>query len=335
LILETTKDCKWTTSDLVENFFNTPIPESVWHYTTLHGFEGILSSDTVWATEAPYTTDTSEFVHARAVAADFLERMNAYDEATAYAKKAGIDMLALVFDQGVCSQSKTEIFVASFSSAEDLMSQWMGYADGGRGVSIAFDLRAIRPPQGSDSLVTFAPCVYAPEWKKELLELALRRIVDAIADLYRKTYSKQWASQQAFDWLCDGRSWDPAAYLARTQERFYKKLREGYEDTARDLLRLASHCKHEGYNQECEWRLALPHRKSKPLTQNKIQYRGVQQNIPYLAHNLFQKKLPITHVLAGPLCQDMTSIQGLLDKYGYQAAVTKSAIPIRSANEIS
>lgn len=321
-------------SDVIEQLFHVPIPETVWHYTTLAGFEGILSSGTIWATEAHYTKDTAEFIHARTIAADFLERMNAYDEAMAYAKKAGIDMLALVFDQGVCSQSKTEIFVASFSAARDLKSQWMEFADSGKGVNIGFDLRAVRPPGGSGSLVTFAPCVYTQEQKKELLELVLRRIVDAIADLHRKTYSKQWASEQAFDWLCDGRSWDPAAYLTRTQERFYQKLREGYEETARDLLRLASHCKHEGYDQECEWRLSLPHSKSKPLTQNKIQYRGVQQNIPYLAHNLFQTKLPITQVLAGPLCQDMSQIQELLDKYEYKAVVTKSAIPIRSANEI-
>jgi len=325
-------------SDLAEKFFKTPIPESVWHYTTLGGLEGILSSNTVWATEAHYTTDASEFIHARAVTLDFLESIKPDDEGMARAKQAGLEMLVHAFDEGVLSPSKTEVFVASFSSAEDLKSQWMEYADGGRGISIAFDLRAIRPPQEFGYAVTFAPCVYFEVERKTLLEAALSHFINMIARLYRDTASKQWARQQLRDWRrvdnIYGLKFDRAAFDAEMQKRFDEKLHTALARTSFDLLRLASHCKDQAFHQECEWRLSLPHSKSKPLIQNKVLYRGNKQSIPYLAHNLFQKKLPITHVLAGPLCQDMTSIQGLLDRYGYQAAVTKSAIPIRSANEI-
>jgi hypothetical protein len=214
----------------------------------------------------------------------------------------------------------------------------MEYADGGRGVSIAFNLRAIRPPQEFGYAVTFAPCVYFEVEKKALLEAALSHFINMIARLYRDTGSKQWAAQQLRDWRrvdnIYSLKFDRAAFDAEMQRRFDEKLHTALARTSFDLLRLASHCKNAAFHQECEWRLSLPHSKNKPLTQNKVLYRGVNQNIPYLAHNLFQEKLPITHVLAGPLCQHVTQVEEILAKYAYNAAVTKSTIPIRSANEI-
>jgi len=47
----------------VEELFSMPIPERVWHYTTLVGLEGILTSGMMWATDARFTNDRTEFVH--------------------------------------------------------------------------------------------------------------------------------------------------------------------------------------------------------------------------------------------------------------------------------
>jgi hypothetical protein len=128
---------------LVKDFLTTPIPPEVWHYTNLGGFEGILSSGRVWATEAHYTTDETEFVHARHVANRFLESFKPKDNSTARAKKSALETLSHAFDKGFLSPSNAEIFVASFCATEDLKSQWMEYADAGHGVSLSFDLRTL------------------------------------------------------------------------------------------------------------------------------------------------------------------------------------------------
>jgi hypothetical protein len=60
---------------LINDFLSMSIPPDVWHYTNLSGFEGILSSSRVWATEAHHTTDKTEFIHARDVAVRYLERV--------------------------------------------------------------------------------------------------------------------------------------------------------------------------------------------------------------------------------------------------------------------
>jgi hypothetical protein len=273
---------------LVDDFLTTPIPAEVWHYTSLGGFEGILSSGRVWATEAHYTTDETEFVHARHVADQFLETFPAKDDSTARARQAAIETLAHAFDQGALSPSQTDIFIASFCATEDLKSQWMEYADGGRGVSMSFDLQHVRPPKEIGSTVTFAPCLYEIEKKERLLQDALSDWVNAIADLHRKTGSKQWAAQQLRDWsIVDrifGLPFDKAALIANNEQQFHTHLHVALTRTAFDLLRIASHCKDHSFHQEAEWRLALPHTKDKPMKDMEVLHRGTGDAIPYVAH---------------------------------------------------
>lgn len=313
-------------SGLVEKFLNTPIPENVWHYTTVAGLEGIVASSTVWATEAHHTTDPSEFVHARALATAFLQKIKPADESFAYAKQAGLNAVAHAFDAGTLSQGKTQIFVASFSSSQNLNSQWKEYADLGRGVSIAFDLRNIRPPAKIGSVITFAPCVYIQDEKENLIKAALGDFIDTVAELHQGTGS-QCAAQHLRDWSIDhqifGLGVDSAAFDTAMIECFQKQLHGALTRTAFDLLRLASHCKSYKFHQECEWRISLPRFKDKQLTKHQILYRDVNQNTPYLAHNLFQARLPITQVLVGPQCRDIEKIQRLLDAHGYQVPVVK------------
>lgn len=105
---------------LVNDFLSRPIPPEVWHYTNLAGFEGIVSSGRVWATEAHHTTDETEFIHARDVAADYFERWQPKDDSMGWAKQTARDFLSRAFDGGHLSPSQAEIFVASFCEVEDL-----------------------------------------------------------------------------------------------------------------------------------------------------------------------------------------------------------------------
>lgn len=313
-------------SDPVAELFNTPIPERVWHYTTLAGLEGIVSSGTVWATEAHHTTDPNEFVHARAVGTAYLGRIEPIDESTAYAIQKGQQVLGHAFDEGVLSQGKVEIFVASFSSSENLESQWDNYADGSRGVSIAFDMRQIRPPHEIGCAVTFAPCLYVQEEKEGLVGAALDHFIQRVAKLHRDTGSHAWAVDRLNEWANEhtGQQLDIGAVKAWNDQYIHAQLHSSMTYSAFDLLRVASHCKDPSFSPEHEWRLSLPHTKGKAFKGMEIQYRGSQYDTPYLAHNLFSEKLPITQVLAGPLCEDIAQIQELLDKHGYKVPVAHS-----------
>lgn len=323
---------------LINDFLNTPIPPEVWHYTNLAGFEGILSSGRVWVTEAHHTTDATEFVHARDVATLYLARLQPKDDSMARARQAAQETLVHAFDEGALASSQTEIFVASFCATDDLKSQWMEYADAGRGVSLSFDLQHVRPPVEIGSAVTFAPCLYTAEEKERMLGDALSDWVNTVSELHEKTGSKKWAAERLRNWqMVDrvfGLPFDKAALLESNKKEFHTQLHQSLTRTSFDLLRIASHCKDHAFHQEAEWRLALPHTKGKPMRGTDVLHRGTNHAIPYVAHNLFSDRLPLVRVKAGPMCENVDQIKALLKQYGYDVPVERSTIPIRPAASI-
>jgi hypothetical protein len=325
-------------ADHVEQFFNAPIPEALWHYTTLSGLEGILRSGRIWATEARHTTDQSEFVHAHDLAVSYLKNLEPKTDSEKRAKQDGLHIVEGEFGTGALSEKATEVFVASFSSVENLKSQWTEYSDKGKGVSIAFDLRKIRPPKSLQVAVTLAPCIYKQQEAEKLLRVAFGHYFRSVVELIENTASLQWVKQRFDGWKLVGRiygqAFDRKAFDAAMEEDFSRSLRSNIALTQWDLLRLASHCKHPYFSEEQEWRLALPHTKATPLTHVKIEYRGPRHNIPYIAHDLFQTgRLPITQVMAGPFCE-AAAVEHVLREHGYAVPVSKSSSPARSPDQV-
>jgi hypothetical protein len=52
------------------------------------------------------------------------------------------------------------------------------------------------------------------------------------------------------------------------------------------------------------------------MKQVEILHRGPNNVIPYIVHNLFSEKLPITRVKVGPLVEGTEPIEMLLKQYG-------------------
>src|SRR5437016_2137797 len=49
--------------DTVSSHINKPIPSTLWHYTSHTGFQGIINSKKIWATEFRFLNDRQEFFH--------------------------------------------------------------------------------------------------------------------------------------------------------------------------------------------------------------------------------------------------------------------------------
>ena len=316
-----------------EDFFHLPIPREVWHYTTLPGLAGIVSSATVWATEARHTKDASELIHAREVALNFLKALtptNPHDES---ARNSGLKLVQNAFDQGVLSPERSEIYLASFSEEADSKSQWMEFADAGKGVSLGFDLRNIRPPKDLDLAITFAPCVYQTKDKEALLEFALRSFIQVAATLHKQTLDNPWMVARLKDLALIERIYgnhlQGEALVPALQDGFSESIRKAADRASFDLLRAASHCKDLSFQQEKEWRLALPRLKSKPLEQVEVCYR--ENAVPYIASRLFQDftRLPLTRVITGPCCVQQGNVQEILRSAGYDIPILVSGIPLR------
>jgi hypothetical protein len=55
-------------SNPIDELLNRPIPEKLWHYTSIQGFQAIVASKSMWATDLRFLNDREEFIHTRNIA---------------------------------------------------------------------------------------------------------------------------------------------------------------------------------------------------------------------------------------------------------------------------
>ena len=299
-------------------------------------FEGMLASATIWATDAYHTTDRTELVHARVVANQELERESVGDQRTEVGRQAAIEIIKMIFDKGVLSPALSNVFIASFSAAKDLKSQWVGYGDRMEGFSVAFDLRHIRPPEVLESGVTLAPCLYKEEAKVALINAALEKLRSRMSETYGLAANLSWVAAQLHGWkmidAMSGERFSRPEFEANMETMFREMVNPTVFRTTFDLLRVAGHCKNPAYFEENEWRLVLPHMKGRPLVYTTVQYRdrGDMKEIPYVAHRIGGiDRLPIVSVMTGPKCNRVDEVHSVLARHGYRVPVVPSQVPER------
>jgi Protein of unknown function (DUF2971) len=289
-------------SNPIEELLNSPIPEKLWHYTSIQGFHGIVTSKRIFATDVRFLNDREEFVHARKIADQIVAVSPEFDADGFPYRKHLATAVTLAFDSGPLSD--IQVFVASFSAAEDQLGQWRGYSQGSSGVSLAFDLRSFRPPPDVDTLVSFAPCVYDEHKKQELLADALHHCKEEISGYWQRTFRA----------ACER---NPEMYTAKDKEKVVREFlnanpnqkasdedfRVAVTKTRVDCLRVAALLKNPSFQEENEWRLVLPtmmHRLA-PMN-NPPQFRiGKTTLIPYITHPFSAKvPFPLDDIILGP-----------------------------------
>jgi hypothetical protein len=206
------------------HLFAVEPPELLFHYTTITGAFGILSSDALWMTKIRYLNDTSELelgiTTFRELLAGLCARPGAADE---------IDVLKAV-SEGLDSYVGSNICVASFCEHGDLLSQWRWYGgEGGRGVSIGVSSATLRGM--AKGAINLWKCVYDVEAHHALL----LELVDRLLEAYRAEKADKGRALAA----------EEQHYLL---ERFFLSF-----------LQIAPIIKNPNFAEEREWRLvSLP-----------------------------------------------------------------------------
>ena len=104
--------------------YNTVVPRFLWHYTDGAGLRGILQTQTLWASNCLFLNDSAEFKFAGEVITKVLDEVLDVD-ATAEVRRELVnlrDMFALAHPD-----ITPDIYVCSFTTQGDLLSQWRGY----------------------------------------------------------------------------------------------------------------------------------------------------------------------------------------------------------------
>ena len=279
-----------------------PLPETLWHYTTFAGLEGILESKAIFATQHSCLNDSLEYLHLpNLIRAEVRRRAAGCTEAplTDFYDAADRNLQSLDI-------SATGHFVSCFSEDADDLGQWRGYGGGVCGYSIGFRaedvLRAIQRRPGT----FLVPMQYDPGAHAFLVE----NIVN-------------WAEVQ---------------FMAGIERAGIDYMPWGLElqaELAKYLDIVVSLVKHPKFKFETERRLTT---KLVDADRPKLQFR---QKSSLLARHLpisllpeeTDELLPIACVMVGPgPAQQVTRIAvgDLLAKYGYDSALAaKSAVSYR------
>ena len=157
-------------SEMVNNFenylyrtiFPVKLPEIIYHYTTQKGILGIISDRVMWATQVHFLNDKNEVY----LAFKLLDRQlqKKIDKLQNPANKN----LLRDIRTGLRNVDQWHICIASFCEHGDLLSQWRGYGNQGKGYAIGFNLEKLRKIARKQSFILW-PCVYNITLQTELV----------------------------------------------------------------------------------------------------------------------------------------------------------------------
>lgn len=105
-----------------------------YHYCSLKSFDAIINSKEMYLSDPLKMNDTMELMWGL----NTLEILNNINESD----NKDIDFIYKI-KKYLKIQGNSQVFIASFSSKSDDLSQWRGYADDGKGVAIGFNLNKI------------------------------------------------------------------------------------------------------------------------------------------------------------------------------------------------
>lgn len=162
-----------------------PPPPVLYHYTSMSVLEKITDGGEIWASEARFLNDSTEFEHARDYIRGMLEDK---------VKKSALlhrvkDDLPIVDRRS----DEYDVFIASFSGDGDSLPQWRGYCSAGHGVAIGFNPDALTNgdveiskgfrtvPDDEPALEwSLLRCVYTDREKKKLVGDNVESYLDVI-----------------------------------------------------------------------------------------------------------------------------------------------------------
>jgi hypothetical protein len=192
----------------------------LYHYTSAAGLIGIVKSRTLWATDHRHLNDRKEHRIGSTLIQTELDRSGLEKEHR------------YVFDRFV-SEVEKGFFVLSFSERGDQLSQWRAYCPDGNGYSLGFAQNNALFDSAQQNSFNLIRCVYNQEEQETLCKYLVDGFIEVMAfekDVVaeKNVESKLRAFFQAYQWR-----------LA--------------------LALITSALKHNGFEEEKEWRLVSQH----------------------------------------------------------------------------
>jgi hypothetical protein len=146
-----------------EHFAEAP-PPILYHYTGQAGLLGIVKNSQLWATKVQYMNDTTEFGLALSMMRRELENINSDSQHSPESEKAA----AVQLQSSLAGLEDINICAACFCKNGDLLSQWRGYAGGGHGYAIGFDVDVLMQIADRSEFI-LGRCIYERETQQDIV----------------------------------------------------------------------------------------------------------------------------------------------------------------------
>ena len=283
------------------------------HYTDAFGVQGIVSSNSLWATATQFSNDLSEIEYAVSIATEVVvERWGHQKRVSAWEKVLAQHLLQLFHTP---LHSFGQPFIVSFCEDGDLLSQWRAYG-GTSGFSLAFsslcqhDHVKLVCKDGFRTMVKRV--MYDPDEQRARLQFLLKHLVKLVNGFSFGTSSPQGAA-------------------AHVELSLLLVL---------EMTDWACAVKHKAFSEEKEWRIITYPRRATLVGATPENYKGVfvrptsKLLLPYMIlEPPPRKRLPLIEARCGPnqfQDQSARALNILLRKHGYKnLPVTLSRVPLR------
>ncbi|SFF79311.1 DUF2971 domain-containing protein [Neptunomonas qingdaonensis] len=272
-------------SEITQKLYSDIPNETIYHYTSFSGLLGIVGSGSLWASDIRYMNDSAELNHMVTLIREEVNERIVLGHPNPKLLNQFLDWIAGRVTNGHM------LFAGSFRANGNLLSQWRGYSELGKGVSIGFDPKQIISCARQQSFMV-GKCIYDRKQQRQLIH----QIVDFVEDL-------------------------AAEFCGMHGCRDDIVFAEVFEQVESDLLRIAAILKHPSFQEEEEWRIVSP-----VVTDFKdpsVHYReGTSMLVPFFEFSLVAPKadkLQIQHIFLGPtpnISLSMNSLSMYLAKEG-------------------
>jgi hypothetical protein len=331
----------------IQEWLDRPIPEKLWHYTSIQGFYGITTSQTIYATDYRFLNDREEVIHARKIAKELIDEYPDSDADGFEPKKAVGMVIYDIFrpNGGLFNPDNVLCHVTSFSGKRDDLSQWRGYSNGSNGHSLGFSIKRLQPISITCNISwfeqmrangfpsTFAPCVYHDINKKILLRYALTNIsivlknIDTVHPEIRSIIANPPTDKGIVDSI-----WE---HLKSVQSTYMNQFTDAMCQTIGYLLLVVALLKDSSFIDEDEWRLVAWYNAITKVVRYPRKFRAEREAlIPYLEIPLdkgTEVLITLNDLVLGPGSnnQAVSAAKSFLESIGIELLPGLSSIPYR------
>jgi hypothetical protein len=149
------------------------VPDCLYHYTKPEGLKGILTSQSIWATNARYLNDLSELVYINDVVRNVVRELR--EEFTGGLPRDFLDAVAR--DLLDAFTGPYRVYVACFCECGDRLSQWQAYAPSGYALGFSPE------PMRINTRLLLRKVSYKTKDQESMVRSALRSIADCLANM--------------------------------------------------------------------------------------------------------------------------------------------------------